>query len=107
MARDPKDSIAPVDAKDSGAPARPVKHSAPFIVPSALIQYFYNILIFFTFIFKTKLNVTMQWFKNFKNIKYLLIVLAALIAVGSLYVSNALTSELKKEELNNTFLFFC
>lgn len=100
IARDPKDSIAPVDAKDPGAPACPVKPRAPFIVPSALIQYFYNILIFFTFIFKTKLNVTMQWYKNFKNIKYLLIVLAALIAVGSLYVSNALTSELKKEELN-------
>lgn len=42
----------------------------------------------------------MQWYKNFKNIKYLLIAFAALIAVGSLYVSNALTSELKKEELN-------
>ena len=46
------------------------------------------------------MNVAMQWYKNFKNIKYLLIGLAALIAVGSLYVSNALTSELKKEELN-------
>ena len=69
MARDPKDSISPVDAKDSRAPARPAKPRAPFIVPSALIQYFYNILIFFTFIFKTKLNVTMQWYKNFKNIK--------------------------------------
>ena len=42
----------------------------------------------------------MQWYKNFKNIKYLLIVFASIIAVGSLYVSNALTSELKKEELN-------
>ena len=42
----------------------------------------------------------MQWYKSFKNVKYLLILAAALIAVGSLYVSNSLTSELKKEELN-------
>ena len=42
----------------------------------------------------------MQWYKSFKNVKYLLILIAAIIAVGSLYVSNSLTSELKKEELN-------
>ena len=42
----------------------------------------------------------MQWFKNFNNVKYLLIAIAAVIAAASLYVSHALTSDLKKEELN-------
>lgn len=42
----------------------------------------------------------MKWFSNFKNIKYLLIVIAAMIAAASLYVSHSLTSDLKKEEQN-------
>ena len=42
----------------------------------------------------------MKWFNNFHNVKHLLITLAAIIAVGSLYVSNSLVSDLKKEELN-------
>ena len=42
----------------------------------------------------------MQWFKNFNNVKYLLIAVAAVIAAASLYVSHALTSDLKEEELN-------
>lgn len=42
----------------------------------------------------------MKWFSNFKNIKYLLIVIAAIIAASSLYVSHSLTADLKKEEQN-------
>lgn len=42
----------------------------------------------------------MQWYKSFKNIKYMLVVAAAIIAVASLYVSNSLVDDLKKEELN-------
>ncbi len=40
----------------------------------------------------------MKWFSNFRNAKYLLIVLAALIAVASLLVSNFIVEDLKKEE---------
>ena len=36
MARDSKDTIDPVDAKDFGAPARPVKPCAPSIAQSAM-----------------------------------------------------------------------
>ena len=42
----------------------------------------------------------MQWYKSFKNIKYMLVVAAAIIAAASLYVSNSLVDDLKKEELN-------
>lgn len=42
----------------------------------------------------------MQWYKSFKYVKYLLIAIAAIIAAASLYVSHALTSDLKEEELN-------
>ncbi len=42
----------------------------------------------------------MKWFNNFHNVKYLLITFAAVIAVGSLYVSNSLVSDLKNEEQN-------
>ncbi len=40
----------------------------------------------------------MKWFSNFRNAKYLLIALAALIAVASLLVSNLIVEDLKKEE---------
>ena len=42
----------------------------------------------------------MQWYKSFKYVKYQLIAIAAIIAAASLYVSHALTSDLKEEELN-------
>lgn len=42
----------------------------------------------------------MKWFNNFKNIKYLLIVIAAAIAAASLYVSHSLVNDLKDEEQN-------
>ena len=41
----------------------------------------------------------MKWFNNFHNVKYLLIVFAALIATGGLYISNSLVSDLKEEEM--------
>ena len=40
----------------------------------------------------------MKWISNFRNAKYLLIALAALIAVASLLVSNLIVDDLKKEE---------
>lgn len=40
----------------------------------------------------------MKWFSNFRNVKIVLIVVAALIAATSLIVSNALVSNLKTEE---------
>ncbi len=40
----------------------------------------------------------MKWFSNFRNAKYLLIALAAFIAVASLLVSNLIVEDLKKEE---------
>lgn len=40
----------------------------------------------------------MKWFSNFRRIKYFLVVLAAVIAASSLYVSNALVDDLKREE---------
>ena len=41
----------------------------------------------------------MQWINSFRRIKILLIVVAAVIATVSLFVSNALVDDLKKEEL--------
>lgn len=40
----------------------------------------------------------MRWFKNYKNAKYVLIAVAALIAIVSLFVSNAIVNDLKEEE---------
>ena len=40
----------------------------------------------------------MKWFSNFRNAKYVLIALAALIAVASLLVSNIIVEDLKQEE---------
>lgn len=40
----------------------------------------------------------MKWFSNFRNVKIVLIVVAALIAATSLIVSNVLVSDLKTEE---------
>ncbi len=40
----------------------------------------------------------MKWFSNFRNVKIVLVVVAAVIAAGSLLVSNALVEDLKVEE---------
>ena len=40
----------------------------------------------------------MQWYKSFRNAKYVLIAVAALIAVASLLVSNIIVEDLKQEE---------
>lgn len=45
-----------------------------------------------------KKSKSMKWFNNFGSAKYLLIVLAALIAVASLMVSNLIVDDLKREE---------
>ena len=45
------------------------------------------------------LSKAMQWINSFRRIKILLIVVAAVIAAVSLFVSNALVDDLKKEEL--------
>lgn len=42
----------------------------------------------------------MKWFNNFRNVKYLLIAVAAIIAAASLLVSNILVEDLKEEEKN-------
>lgn len=41
----------------------------------------------------------MKWFNNFRNAKYVLIAVAALIAVASLLVSNIIVEDLKQEEV--------
>lgn len=40
----------------------------------------------------------MKWFANFRNVKYILIAIAAAIAAASLLVSNSLVKDLKAEE---------
>lgn len=40
----------------------------------------------------------MKWFKNFRNAKYVLVAVAAVIAVASLLVSNLIVDDLKREE---------
>ena len=40
----------------------------------------------------------MKWFKNFRNAKYVLIAVAAVIATASLWVSNLIVEDLKLEE---------
>ncbi len=47
----------------------------------------------------------MQWYKNFNNVKYLLVAVAAVIAASSLYVSHSLTDDLKQEEMNKMQLW--
>lgn len=42
----------------------------------------------------------MKLFSNFRSIKYLLILVAAVIAAGSLFISDKLVADLKNEELN-------
>lgn len=42
----------------------------------------------------------MQWTNSFRRVKLILIILAALIAAGSLYISHKLVTNLKSEELN-------
>lgn len=41
----------------------------------------------------------MKWFNNFRNAKYVLIAVAAVIAVASLLVSNIIVDDLKQEEV--------
>ena len=40
----------------------------------------------------------MKWFNNFRNAKYVLIAVAAVIALASLLVSNLIVDDLKEEE---------
>ena len=40
----------------------------------------------------------MKWFNNFRNAKYALIAVAAVIAIVSLLVSNFMVEDLKQEE---------
>ena len=47
----------------------------------------------------------MKWYNNFRNIKFVLIAVAALIALVSLYVSNTLVNELKREEVKKVELW--
>ena len=42
----------------------------------------------------------MKWFNNFRNVKFLLVVVAAIIAVASLFISNGFIEKLKLEEKN-------
>ncbi len=42
----------------------------------------------------------MQWTNSFRRVKLILIILAAVIAAGSLYISHKLVTNLKSEELN-------
>ena len=41
----------------------------------------------------------MKWFSNFRSAKYVLVVLAAAIAVASLFISNLIVEDLKSEEV--------
>ena len=41
----------------------------------------------------------MKWFNNFRNAKYVLIAVAAVIAVASLFISNLIVEDLKSEEV--------
>ena len=45
-----------------------------------------------------KKSKSMKWFGNFKNAKFVLVVVAAIIAVASLLVSNLIVNDLKREE---------
>ena len=47
----------------------------------------------------------MKWYNNFRNVKFVLIAVAALIALASLYVSNTLVNELKREEVKKVELW--
>ena len=40
----------------------------------------------------------MRWYSNFRNVKIVLVVVAAVIAAGSLFISNTLVEDLKNEE---------
>ena len=42
----------------------------------------------------------MKWFNNFRYVKYMLVLVAAIIAVASLFVSNGFVNKLKLEEKN-------
>ena len=42
----------------------------------------------------------MKWFNNFRYVKYILVLVAAIIAVASLFVSNRFVNKLKLEEKN-------
>ncbi|MBQ8335978.1 MAG: HAMP domain-containing histidine kinase [Bacteroidaceae bacterium] len=47
----------------------------------------------------------MKWFSNFHNVKYLLILVAALIAAASLFVSDILVKDLEREERNKMMVW--
>lgn len=47
----------------------------------------------------------MKWYNNFRNIKVVLVAVAAVIALTSLFVSNALVAELKNEEAKKVELW--
>ncbi len=47
----------------------------------------------------------MKWFSNFHNVKYLLILFAALIAAASLFVSDILVKDLEREERNKMMVW--
>ena len=56
------------------------------------------IFYFFTRFMFVKKKKSMKWFKNFRNAKYVLIAVAAVIATASLWVSNLIVEDLKLEE---------
>lgn len=47
----------------------------------------------------------MKWYNNFRNVKFVLIAVAAVIALASLFVSDTLVGELKKEEVKKVGLW--
>lgn len=47
----------------------------------------------------------MKWYNNFRNIKVVLVAVAAVIALTSLFVSNTLVAELKNEEVKKVELW--
>lgn len=47
----------------------------------------------------------MKWYNNFRNIKFVLIIVAAVIAFTSLFVSDSLVTELKREEVKRIELW--
>ena len=74
------------------------------LIPLADIVVAYHTKITFSaFLFK---NIkVMKWYNNFRNVKFILILMAAVIAIASLYVSNTLVSELKSEEVKKVELW--
>ena len=59
-----------------------------------LFYFLLNILKPFFLRFNIVKIIAMKWYNNFRNVKFVLIAVAALIALASLYVSNTLVNEL-------------